>query len=199
VIDLTPTKELTDKTRFLLHQYATSENLQLPGVIRELGPKELALLKESQTTETVKLLNLRRLLSITVEQKSRSQPYLQSIGERAERIIQAYEDRHLTTQQALSELETLAQTAADAQAEQERLGLDANTFAVYNALRLAIEDAPIQLAKDVNSVFVRYPDYQWDEREGNEARADLYHLLRPYLATGEMIEAVNRLLDVPRV
>ncbi len=192
-------KELTDKTRFLLHQYATSENLQLPGVIRELGPKELALLKESQTTETVKLLNLRRLLSITVEQKSRSQPYLQSIGERAERIIQAYEDRHLTTQQALSELETLAQTAADAQAEQERLGLDANTFAVYNALRLAIEDAPIQLAKDVNSVFVRYPDYQWDEREGNEARADLYHLLRPYLATGEMIEAVNRLLDVPRV
>ncbi len=192
-------KELTDKTRILLHQHAASSHLELPGAIRELGAKELALLKQSNTTETVKLLNLRKLLAITVEQKIRSQPYLQSIGERAERIIQEYEDRHLTTQQALDDLEKLTQEAVDAEEERQRLGVDANTFALYNALKLVIEAVPIQLAKDVNVVFTRYPDYQWNDHQINEVRAELYGLLHPHLATAKMIEAVNKLLEVKRV
>jgi type I restriction enzyme R subunit len=124
-------KELTAKTKDLLHQHATSSNLELPGAIRELGVKELALLRQSDLDATIKVLNLRRILAATVDQKARSHPYLVSIGERAEALAQQYEDRHLTTQQVLAAFEDLAQRYLDAESERQHLGLDMNTFAIY--------------------------------------------------------------------
>ncbi|MGH2509869.1 MAG: type I restriction endonuclease subunit R, partial [Ktedonobacteraceae bacterium] len=59
-------KELTRKTRALLRQHTTSSPLQLPGAIRELGPQELAMLKASTVSETIKALNLRKLLNVFV-------------------------------------------------------------------------------------------------------------------------------------
>ena len=137
-------KELTSKTKLLLHRHATSSNLELPGAIRELGVKELALLRQSDIDATIKALNLRRILAATVDQKVRSHPYLLSIGERAEELAQQYEDRHLTTQQVLAAFEELAQRYLDAEGEREQLGLDMNTFAIYTALKLLGETVTTQ-------------------------------------------------------
>ncbi len=76
-------RELSAKTKELLRQHASSSNLALPGAIHELGLKELALLKQSDTDETTKILNLRKILTATVDDKAHSQPFLLSIGERA--------------------------------------------------------------------------------------------------------------------
>ena len=101
-------KELTAKTRKLLGQHAASTAPELPGAIHELGPRELAALKDSTLNDTVTVLNLRKILQVTVDKEGKSQPFLLSIGERAEALTAAYEDRHLTTQQALTEFEKLA-------------------------------------------------------------------------------------------
>ena len=45
-------KELTAKTRELLRQHSTGGEFELPGAIHELGPKELAALKDGDTSDT---------------------------------------------------------------------------------------------------------------------------------------------------
>lgn len=192
-------RELAAKTRQLLHQHATSSHLEPPGAIRELGASELALLRQSDLDDTIKVLNLRRILSVTVEQKVRSHPYLLSIGERAEELAQQYEDRHLTTQQVLAAFEELAQRYLDAEEERQQLGLDMNTFAIYTALKMLGETVTIQQAAEVNAVFVRHPDYRWNEQQEKQVRAELYKLLHPLMGTEKMIEIANRLLKVERV
>ncbi len=112
-------KELSAKTKELLRTHATSSNLELPGAIHELGVKELALLKQSDTDDTTKILNLRKILTITVDEQAHSQPFLLSIGERAEALALAYEDRHLTTQEVLAEFEKLAQEYVESDKERQ--------------------------------------------------------------------------------
>jgi type I restriction enzyme R subunit len=108
------------------------------GVIRELGAKELAMLKESNVSDTLKILNLRKLLNVVVEEKARYEPHVIPIGERAEAVAQQYEERHIATQQALEDYEKLAEQYVYANEERQKLGLDANTFAIYVELRYDI-------------------------------------------------------------
>jgi type I restriction enzyme, R subunit len=109
-------KELTAKTRELLRGETESGALDLPGAIQALGPHELAALQASGTADTTKVLNLRKVLAATVAEEGGSKPFLLSIGERAEALAQLYEDRHITTQQALAEFKKLAQEYVQADA-----------------------------------------------------------------------------------
>ena len=54
---------------------------------------------------------MRKILAETVINEGGAKPFLVSIGERAEALAQAYEDRQLTTQQALLEFERLVSWA----------------------------------------------------------------------------------------
>src|SRR5580692_506572 len=107
-------REISNKTRDLLQQHTISGQLELPGAIHALGPEELEKLRESDTSDNTKILNLKKILTVTVQDGGASKPFLLSIGERAEKLAEAYEDRQLTTQQALLEFEKLAREATEA-------------------------------------------------------------------------------------
>src|SRR5262249_6555933 len=148
-------------------------------------------LKEGTASDTVKVLNLNKVLAATVARDGLSQPFLLSIGERAETLAQAYEDRQLTTQQALAAFEQLADEYVDADGERQRLGLDANEFAVYTALKEHVPGDGLSAAqaKDVNAVFAHYPDYQWDAHQLQQLRAALSQAVRPLVA-GDLKKAI---------
>ena len=55
-------REVSNKTRDLLQKHTISGQLELPGAIHALGPEELAKLKESDTSDNTKILNLRKIL-----------------------------------------------------------------------------------------------------------------------------------------
>jgi type I restriction enzyme, R subunit len=192
-------KELSAKTKVLLRQHATSANLELPGAIHELGAKELALLKQSDTDDTTKILNLRKILTKTVDEKAYSQPFLLSIGERAEALALAYEDRHLTTQEVLAEFERLAQEYVESDTERQQLGLDANEYAIYSTLKPVVNGVTSQQARALNALFVRYPDYRWNEQQQKKLRAELYKVLLPLVGAKNMVDTANSLLRLQRV
>src|SRR5260370_35934325 len=78
-------REVSNKTRELLQKHTISGQLELPGAVHSLGPEELAKLKESDTSDITKILNLRKILATTVAEQGASKPFLLSIGERAEK------------------------------------------------------------------------------------------------------------------
>lgn len=194
-------RELTRKTQALLRQHTTSSPLQLPGAIRELGPNELAILKASQVSEIIKTLNLRKLLGVVVEERAKSEPHVIPIGERAEEIAKAYEERHLATKQALEAYEKLAEEYVHADEERQQLGLDANAFALYVELRHSLPDITADQVREIDALFQQYPDYKWNGQQETQLRALIYQRLS-VLGVRNMIQLTaiaTKLLNLERI
>jgi type I restriction enzyme R subunit len=192
-------REISSKTRELLQKHTISGQLELPGAIHALGPEELAKLHDSDTSDNTKILNLRKILAVTVQDTGAAKPFLLSIGERAEKLAEAYEDRQLTIQQALLEFQKLAREATEADAERQRLGLDENTFAIHKTVTASDDGFDTKQAKGINSLFERFPDYRWNKQQESKLRTELYKTLLPLVGTKKMIEVANRLLRLQRV
>jgi type I restriction enzyme R subunit len=192
-------REISNKTRDLLQQHTISGQLELPGAIHALGSEELEKLRESDTSDNTKILNLRKILTVTVQDGGASKPFLLSIGERAEKLAEAYEDRQLTTQQALLEFEKLAREATEADAERQRLGLDENSFAIHKTVAEVDSGFDSKQAKGINALFDQCPDYRWNKQQESKLRTELYKTLRPLVGTGKMIDVANRLLRLQRI
>jgi type I restriction enzyme, R subunit len=192
-------REISNKTRDLLQKHTISGQLELPGAIHALGPEELEKLRESDTSDNTKILNLKKILTVTVQDGGASKPFLLSIGERAEKLAEAYEDRQLTTQQALLEFEKLAREATEADAERQRLGLDENSFAIHKTVAEVDSGFDAKQAKGINALFDQCPDYRWNKQQESKLRTELYKTLRPLVGTGKMIDVANRLLRLQRI
>ncbi len=192
-------REISNKTRDLLQKHTISGQLELPGAIHALGPEELAKLRESDTSDNTKILNLRKILTVTVQDSGASKPFLLSIGERAEKLAEAYEDRQITTQQALLEFGKLAREATEADVERQKLGLDENSFAIHKTVAEADNGFDAKQAKGINALFDQLPDYRWNKQQESKLRTELYKTLRPLVGTGKMIEVANRLMRLQRI
>jgi len=192
-------REVSNKTRDLLQKHTISGQLELPGAIHALGPEELAKLKESDTSDNTKILNLRKILAVTVQDNGAAKPFLLSIGERAEKLAEAYEDRQLTTRQALLDFEKLAREATNADVERQKLGLDENSFAIHKTVCETDNGFDAKQATAINQMFERFPDYRWNKQQESKLRTELYKTLRPLVGTEKMIEVANRLLKLQRI
>ncbi|HMA34879.1 MAG TPA: HsdR family type I site-specific deoxyribonuclease [Chloroflexia bacterium] len=192
-------KELTAKTRDLLRQQVASGALDPPGAIHTLGPQELAALKRTVESDAVKIVDLRKALAVTVDREGAAQPFLLSIGERAEALAQLYEDRRITTEQALAEFEKLAQEYIDADTYRAQLGVDANTFAIYTALQPAVAALTVDQAQAIDALFAACPDYQWDTQQMSRLRSTLYQALIPLVGVAQVVAVTNQVLRLQRV
>ena len=192
-------KELTAKTQKLLQEYTESNQFALPGSIQELNVNTLREIKQSYASDKVKVLNLRKILHKTVTEESQSKPFLISIGERAEALTEAYENRQKSTQEVLAAYEELVEECERASSEQARMNLDENTYAVYTVLKGFAEEIRPEQVRALNRVFDQFPDYQWDTHQQNRLRTMFYITLRPIVGTENMIEATNTLLKLERI
>ena len=192
-------KELTAKTQKLLQEYTESNQFALPGSIQELNVNTLREIKQSYASDKVKVLNLRKILHKTVTEESQSKPFLISIGERAEALTEAYENRQLATQEALAAFEKLAEEYTEASRERAQMNLDENAYAVYTVLKGFAEDITPERVRALNRVFDQFPDYQWNEHQSSQLRRMFYVTLRPIVGAENLIEATNGLLELERI
>ena len=192
-------KELTSKTRALLQEHTESHLFELPDAVYELRADTLQQMDQSDASNTVKVQNLRKVLYKTVTNEGRSKPFLISIGERADAVVEAYENRQITTHEALVLFTELVAEIGQASSERIQLDLDENAFAVYTVLRRAIGDVTSEQARSVDHVFSQFPDYRWNEDQERGLRTTLYRTLRPTVGMENLIETTNKLLELKRI
>ncbi|MCW3099369.1 MAG: hsdR [Chthonomonadaceae bacterium] len=192
-------KELTAKTRELLRERTIAADIALPNQIYTLGAAELAALKSGDENAATKILNLRKALAVKVEEESESKPFLLTIGERAEELAQAYEDRQITTQKVLDAFEQLAEEVIRSDAERQTLNLDENAFAIYAVLRPILLDVKPAQAEELNAVFAQFPDSAWNAEQQRHLRNALYKAVRPMVGATKMIDITDTLLRLRRV
>ena len=192
-------RELTARTRELLQQHTESDPFALPGSIQELNANTLREIGNSGVSDLVQVLNLRRVLRRAVIDESGSRPFLISIGERAEALAEAYENRQLTTQEALAAYGELVEECEQASSERDRMNLDENAYAIYTVLEGYAETIRPEQVQALNRVFEQFPDYQWDVHQNSQLRRMFYITLRPIVGAANLIEATNALLRLERI
>ena len=178
------TADLAHKTRKLIEESAEHAGLErfrksvtfdagtLEGLRGDTGPDE------------GKVINLVRGLQTEVQEHAEQSAVLQSLKERAERVLKNMMDGLTSARQAMSDLERLAKEKEEAEEAARESGLSALAFGVFWTLRddTALSVAgidPMQLAREAQRLLERYPNAAVNADERRHLRTGLY---RPLLA-----------------
>jgi type I restriction enzyme R subunit len=190
-------RQFLRKTAKLVQEETRSSLIREPTEFHVLSTDALAALAAEKRPSTVKVFNLLKALTMLVAQHGGQQPYLLSIGDRAQAIAQAFDERQITTRQALGRLKKLIEELKGAEAERSGTGLSSDAFAVYYLLKTENAKEPQKAAEAVDRAFHDYPHWRVSERQGREVRQALYKALMGagVKRMAEFVEQLMRLLE----
>jgi type I restriction enzyme, R subunit len=193
-----PYREVARKTESLIRERTQAEHLYTTMPLVRIDEGTLAALRRDGSSSNARVLSLGKSLVQAAGDEGEQQPYLLSIGERAEAVLEAYDDRQIGTQEALKQLERLLTEFVEARRERERAGLDLNTFTIYWVLKQAGASDPGGLAPSLNAAFERFPHHAHQPDELRRLKAELYKVLLPAVGKERMVELADRLLRLQR-
>jgi type I restriction enzyme R subunit len=191
--------DVAKKTELLIREGAETYGVKQPSKVVEINEKTLAAIKASNSSNNNKVVNLVKSLVQAAEEKSNQEPYLIPIGERAQAIMESFEDGQESSVEALRQLEKLAKERLDAEEEREQTGLDAETFTIYWELKREGIEGAKTLAKNVKAVFDRFPDYRYNAEELRQLKAEIYKQLLSVVDGKQMVALTEKLLNLVRV
>jgi len=190
-------KEFLRKTAKLVQEQTESGEIESPTKYYEINSNALEAIASGDEPDTVKIFNLLKALSILVTTRGASEPYLISIGDRAEEIAKRFEERQMTTQQALNALESLISQFKDAEKAHDETGLAPEAFVIFHMLRtLEIENA-LEAAQKVEKAFDKYPHWKISEKHEQGIRRSLYKVL-DNVGLDDVVEIVTKLINILR-
>lgn len=170
-------RDLQRKTEALVRQHVRSGAIQDTLEVYEINEHLLHKIAASEQPDTVKVFNYAKSIQALVAGKAAEAPYLISIGERAEQVILAYQERQATTQQTLARLEELIGEINAAEVERAKMALPGAAFAVYWTLHREGLPGAREAAERMSQVFAQYPHWQVSEQQGRAVRTELYKVL----------------------
>ena len=170
-------KEFLRKTARLVQAHTQSGAIEDPTKFHALNAKALEAIASQKQSDTVKVFNLLKALANLVNAKAGGEPYLISIGDRAEEIAAAFESRQMTTQQALELLEKLIAQLKAAEKDRDATGLSPEAFAVFYVLKSDGVADPLKAAQAVEAAFQQYPHWQTSEHQKRDVLRSIYKAL----------------------
>ncbi len=190
-------RELARKTTYLVQKNAGAGEIHDSVAVFEITPKTLEKIAEKSQSDTVKVFNLLKSISQKVEDEAGKTPYLFTIGERAEAIIEAFKQRQVSTQEALKQLEALIREINEAEREQAERGISGEAFAALWILKQGA--APIDVAEGVARQMVgilkEYPHWHTSGEQARQIRRRLYDLLQQ-ANIKDIPETVKKIMSV---
>jgi type I restriction enzyme R subunit len=191
-------REFMRKTAELVKQHIKSGEVKLNLDVYEINEKTLKRIHESKASDTEKVINLWATIRKAVQSGIGSNPYLISIGEKAERIANSFLERQKTTQDALEELKKIIEEMNAAQKEQIEKNMNSEVFTVYWLLKEENIDKAENIANNTKALFKAYPYWKTSEAQERELRQELYGcLLTSGAVDASRVPAiVNKIIDV---
>lgn len=191
-------RDLMKKTEDLVKRSAVGTGLDAAMKPVVIDQNTLNALKTSDGGEPPKVINLGKSLMTTIAEEGEQQPYLIPISERTEAILEAYDDRQITTQSALEQLAQLMAEYLQAKQEREQTGFDINTFTLFWMLKQSGALHADQVAPKVDAAFRKYPNYRDNVAEERQLKAEIYKLVLPTIGKDAMVSVVKRLMELQR-
>lgn len=188
---------LLRKTEQLVREHTETGPIGLPEGITRLDAEALARLAASEQPDAVKVFNLVKAIRTVVEEEAMVSPFLISIGERAEAIVEAFQNRQVTTREALRQLQLLIQEYGEATKVQQQTDLSPQAFAVFWALQKEGVNAAESVARRVGEALERYPLWHKSRDQERALRVTLYRfLMEAHLEPEKVVELVDRIFKM---
>jgi type I restriction enzyme R subunit len=186
------------KTARLVQEHTHGSMVREPPAIYGIDVETLGRLVQEDAPDVVKVFNLLKALRQIVEAQAGEQPYLISIGERAEAVVRAFEEQQLTTQETLRQL-VEGPVRELQQAEEIRKGtnLSPEAFAVYWLLNREGGVASEPIANQIASAMRQCPHWRTSEQHERKIRREIYKALRA-VDLADPVAFADKLLQVLR-
>lgn len=165
------------KTARLVQAHTDTGAIRAPEKVHKLDARTLETIGEAGTPDTVKVFNLLKAIHVLVEEDGQQQPYLISIGDRAEEIARDFEDRQKTTQDTLEGLERLVRELKEAESQRDETELPPEAFAVFWMLKTSEVNGALDIARLAARAFEEHPHWQTSGHEEQAVRRALYRAL----------------------
>jgi len=169
--------DLARKTARLVQEQTQTSAIHEAVEVYEINDQTLHKIAESQQPDNVKVFNLLKSIEKVVQDQSSVAAYLLSIGERAAAIAEAYRQRQMSTQDALSRLEELTREINEAKREQAEQNISVESFSVYWLLKTSGVETAASIASQMEDAFTGYPHWRTSEQQAREVRKALYACL----------------------
>jgi type I restriction enzyme R subunit len=185
------------KTAQLVQEHTLTSCIRTPDKVHKLDSKTLEQIAAQEQPDTVKVFNLLKNLNQLVKDKAAQQPVLVSIGEKAEEIARAFQDRQKTTQETLADLEDLLGQLAEAEKRQGETDLTPEAFAAFWLLERQGVPKALEVAQALASAFERHPHWQTSSHQEQKVRKAIYKALINAKVEG-VIDVANGILKMLR-
>lgn len=159
-------------------------------------------LSEDDGPPEEKVYNLIRGLRKEMEGNAASAVVLQSIKDKADRLIESLEERRLSGLAALDELKAIAEETDKLRDLKKRSGLSDRAFGIFSVLRLdpALEGLKVDIehfAVNIESAVDQFPHWLQNPDEERRLRSGLYKPLLglPAEPRRELIEKIMNVLE----
>jgi len=192
-------REMRRKTAILVQQHTRSGAVRGGVEVYEINADLLRRLETSQRPPSVEVFNLVKSIRRKVADEGAIKPFLRSIGERAEAVVEAFQAQQQSAQEALEALKALIAEINAAEQEFAEQGLEAETFTVYWLLhqRHAVPRGEARaIADELVQTFIAYPHWATSQRQQRELRRALYKVLIRRGLRERVTEVVNQMLDI---
>jgi type I restriction enzyme R subunit len=176
--------DLAYKTQRLVQESVSQEGLGRIARVVTFDVETLESLRAEDGPDEGKAYNLVRGLRNEMDNDPAAAVVLDSLRNRAERVLKDLEERKITGLSAMDELASLAEEKAAARKAAEESGLSTTGFAVFwnlgndDAIQRAGID-PAHVAREVEALIERFPNWSENADEQRRLRLSLY---KPLLA-----------------
>jgi len=169
--------EFARKTAKLVQEHTESGPVKKSLDVYKIDEKTLKKIQDSDSSDTEKVFNLLKSILDTVRERAGREPYLISIGERAELIASLYKQRQSTTQKTLENLKDIVEEINAARKEQAQKDMPTAVFAIFWILKKAAAPDPEGVAREMKDVLEAYPHWAKSEKHEKKVRQALYRNL----------------------
>ena len=190
-------REFLRKTARLVQEHTDAVFSGETTKFYKLDEETLEKVLNDNKPDTVKVFNLLKAIRVLVEQESQRSPYLIPIGERAEQIAKAFEERQLTTKETLKQLELLLRDGIEGKKAEAQSDLSPEGFAVFWLLKREGVAKAEKAAQQVENAFKQFPHWERSSEQERGLRIALFKVLLDVGAeqVAESVEQVAELAE----
>lgn len=192
-------RDLLNKTEKLIQEHVEASSVASPLPLYPINKNIADVIRADNVSDQVKVINLQRSLTTHILENMENQPYLVSIGEEVERVIEQLRQRQISAETALAALQDRAREVAEVQEAQSQSNLDNLAFSLQMVLRAssfdtADEQTIAELATNL-SVYLRENEgWRFNQQLKSKVRLEIYRRLMPLIQPFDAARA-NKVVD----
>ncbi len=188
-------REFARKTADLVKKHTHSGKIRSVLEVYEINENTLKKIEESNASDTEHVFNLLKSIGLDVEKNKGLNPYLVSIGDKAELISMLYKQRQKDTKETLEELKDLLVEINEAKKEQKERRMSSEEFSVYWLLKEEDISEAKEKAKGMKNVFEKFPHWKTSqEHERGLKREILKTFTREKMEPKRAVSLVSKIL-----